>query len=738
VIRLPRSFLLLFAAAVFRAAQPLSAEAGPVATSTDFDAEFARAADLLEEGERAKAEEFLEAIRRRTNEPAWSTRAALLLAADDRRRGNAAQAAARLASVSAAPIGLEAYRQLARAEALESAGDIPEATAAAKSAFETEGSFALRLRSGLLLASLLEKQGRSRDALDVLIRASSTAATPGEVAEVAIARIRLANAVRDSVASREAARDLYLNAPGFDTLPSTPVWARKAASAVEPTLTATERGRLGSALVTAGDARRGVAMLGRDKPASWPEAERAANLLSLARGQLALKKRSAAEASAALVPDDGTPASYQARLFRCDLVASHLREGKNPPSADDPRLDPVRRGLEALATPSAPASVRREARERLLRMAADAGRFDEALAYARALTADDSVTTSGFEPLWLLSWETFRARDFPLARSRFEAMAGIYTDVSRARRLTYWRARCLSAEGDEKEAHRLFAGLAAATPPDVYARFAQKRVGGAARVSTEAVRDPSTATAAFARVDELLRLRMFQEASAEARALRPSRGRDLRQAQADFAIGRFLPAAAAVKRALPEIGTAEEGRVPDAWRRLYYPIEEGSFLTERASEFSLDPSVLRGLVRQESVFDAHAKSRAGAMGLTQLMPATAKTLARSVLRSRYRRAFLYDPGVNARLGAAYLRRLLDQFDGSSILALAAYNGGPSRIARVVRENPGLPEDELFESIPLYETRDYVRRVLLYAESYRELYPETGLKSQVAGPASGPS
>ena len=242
------------------------------------------------------------------------------------------------------------------------------------------------------------------------------------------------------------------------------------------------------------------------------------------------------------------------------------------------------------------------------------------------------------------------------------------------------------------------------------------------RLEREALGDPSTATAAFARVDELLRLRMFEEASAEARMLLPSRGRELRIAEADFALGRFLTAAVSIKKALPEIGTAEEGRVPDGWRRFYYPIEEGSFLPERAKEFDLDPAVLRGLVRQESVFDANAKSRAGAMGLMQLMPATAKSLSRSVLRSRYRRAFLYDPGVNARLGAAYLRSLLDRFDDSTMLALAAYNGGPTRIARLRRENPDLPEDELFESIPLYETRDYVRRVLLYAESYRELYP----------------
>jgi soluble lytic murein transglycosylase len=215
---------------------------------------------------------------------------------------------------------------------------------------------------------------------------------------------------------------------------------------------------------------------------------------------------------------------------------------------------------------------------------------------------------------------------------------------------------------------------------------------------------------------------MFEEAAAEARALPPSRGRDLRLAEADFALGRFATAAVAAKRAFPEIGTAQEGGVPDGWRRLHYPVEEGGFLIERAREFRLDPALLRGLVRQESVFNPAAVSRAGALGLTQLLPGTAKPLAKSVLRVRYRRAFLYDPGVNARLGAAFFRQLLDRFGGNSRYALAAYNGGPARMQRVLAENRGRQEDEILESHPLSETRDYVRRVLLYAESYRELYP----------------
>lgn len=700
----------------------LRADVGTLEVSTDFDAEFARAADLLEEGKRAEAESLLEAIRRKAGQSAWNARVAFLLAGDDWRRGNAAAAAARLQDANASAIGLEPYRRVRRAEALQIAGREEEAIAAARLAFEVEGPFALRGRAALVLARLLAKRRLFHEAGEVLARAAETAA-PAGIAEISIERIRFGLAGNDAAAVRSAARDLILKAPTADAAKTTPEFVRRAAATAEKGLSPVDRGRRGSALVAAGEARRGVNLLSRDRPSAWPGDERGRNLLSLARGQLALQKRKEAEATAALVPNDGSIASFEARLFRCDLVAARLRGKAATPAAEDPRLDPVRNALEGLMSPAVPAAIRRGAHERLLRFAADADRFDDALGHARELAREAPPSSmDGFEPLWLLAWRRYLAGDFPGARARLEAIAPLYADISRSRRLTYWRARCLSVEGRGAQSRPLFEALAAATPPDVYARFARTHAPKPAAAARETLKDPSTATAAFHRVDELLRLRMFEEASAESRALAPSRGRDLRMAQADFAVGRFLSAAAAIKRALPEIGTAEEGRVPDPWRRLFYPIEEGNFVAVRAKEFSLDASMLRGLVRQESVFDANAKSRAGAMGLTQLMPATAKSLSRSVLRSRYRRAFLYDPGVNVRLGAAYLRRLIDEFHGSTILALAAYNGGPSRIARIVRENPRLSEDELFESIPLWESRDYVRRVLLYAESYRELYP----------------
>ncbi len=714
---------ILFAAFWLLASAVLAERAFPRA-SADFDAEFARAADLLEEGKREEAERVLATLLQDADQPAWNARAAMLLGAADARREDWAAAAIALDAASAGPIGLEAYRNLRRAEALELSGLRAEAIEPARLAFEAEGRFAFRIPAASRLARLLEQQGQPEEAARVLALAAEAATTPDESAEVAIERIRLALARGDRLATQSAARDLLLRAPTYDALSRTPDFARRAAAEAEKTLTPADRGRRGRALVSAGDPRRGVVQLSRNRPQDWPEGERGSNLLALARGQFALKRMKAAEETAARVSDDGTLSAYEARLFRCDLVVARLGAGRRgAASGGDPRLDAVIRALEGLASPDVPASVRRGARERLLRYAAEREDFDAALAFARELSRENPDGLDGFEPLWRLSWGLYRAGDFAGAQARFEALGELYHAVTVSRRLVYWRARCLEHGGRDLEAQLLFAELAAAEPPDLYARFASDHVERPAHREEQAeLADPSTATAAFARVDELLRLRMFEEAAAEARILLASRGRDLRIAQADFALGRFLTAATSIKRALPEIGTAEESRVPDAWRRLYYPIEEGGLLPERAREFSLDAAVLRGLVRQESVFDANAKSRAGAMGLMQLMPATAQSLSRSVLRARYRRAFLYDPGVNTRLGAAYLRKLIDQFDNSTLLALAAYNGGPTRIARLIRENPGLPEDELFESIPFYETRDYVRRVMLYAESYRELYP----------------
>ena len=715
-----RRFSLI--AILWSSAAAVLADVGGRAVSTDFDAEFACAADLVEAGRRAEAERIFAEIVRASGQPAWDARAAFVLAASEERGGDFAAAARRLASVSAESIGLEAYRHLALARLYAATGRPGAAQTEARLALAAEDPFAGRARAGLRLAHLLESAGRRLEAAQTLGMAAA-AAEPAEAESIAAERILLALAARDPATARAIARSLLLSGTPASHLAEP---ARSFVRREEAALAPADRARRARALLGAGDASDAAKLLSAAAPSAWPVPERAANLLALAEAQRRLHRDRAAGKTLARVPDDGTEAAFAARLLRIDLDLYVLRGGKGRAAAapDDPRFDTLIERLAALTQAGAgvPVAVRSGTRERLVRLLCEREDFEEALVVAREFVRETSGTSGVFEPLWKLAWRSWIAGDPSVARQRIEAIETLSPEPSRLRRLAYWKARCLAREGRAVEAGALFASLTVGDPADLYALLARRRGAAAPVAHPPRATDPAAATAAFRVPDELLRVRLFEEAAAEARRLPASRGRELRLAQAEFARGRFFPAIVAVKRAFPQMGTVEEASVPDGWRRLYYPIEEGGFVAARARTAGLDASVLRALVRQESVFDARARSRAGAIGLTQLEPATARILSRSVLRVRYRRAFLYDPGKNASLGAAYLKQLVDQFNGSLIFALAAYNGGPPTMARVLAENPGREEDEIFESHPYYETRDYVRRVLLYAESYRELYP----------------
>lgn len=135
-------------------------------------------------------------------------------------------------------------------------------------------------------------------------------------------------------------------------------------------------------------------------------------------------------------------------------------------------------------------------------------------------------------------------------------------------------------------------------------------------------------------------------------------------------------------------------------------------------------ALVQAVVRQESAFDTRARSSAGALGLMQVMPATARLVARQI-NVRYSRDKLTgDPDYNLRIGRAYLAQLLESYDGSLPMALAAYNAGPYRIKKWGKKY-GDPRESLdqaidwMETIPIYETRNYVQRVLENLMVYRQ-------------------
>lgn len=150
-----------------------------------------------------------------------------------------------------------------------------------------------------------------------------------------------------------------------------------------------------------------------------------------------------------------------------------------------------------------------------------------------------------------------------------------------------------------------------------------------------------------------------------------------------------------------------------------FPMPFKDTVISRSREIGLDPAYVFGLIRQESRFIMDARSHVGASGLMQVMPATAAWTARQIGLRNFRPEQINDRDINIQIGTAYLKLALDDFEGSTALAAAAYNAGPGR-PRNWRNGPVLEAAIWIENIPFEETRDYVKRVLANATNYAAL------------------
>jgi soluble lytic murein transglycosylase len=152
---------------------------------------------------------------------------------------------------------------------------------------------------------------------------------------------------------------------------------------------------------------------------------------------------------------------------------------------------------------------------------------------------------------------------------------------------------------------------------------------------------------------------------------------------------------------------------PDWYVRLRYPLDYEHIVSGHAKNYDLDPALLAAVIYRESKFDAQAKSDSGAIGLMQLLPDTAKGIALHTGGSQFELSDLWDPEINVRYGAFYLRRLLNKY-GNVRLALAAYNAGQANVDEWLAEGKG---------IVFPETRQYVDEVLHARDIYAKTYAD---------------
>ncbi|MET0082711.1 MAG: transglycosylase SLT domain-containing protein [Sedimenticola sp.] len=151
---------------------------------------------------------------------------------------------------------------------------------------------------------------------------------------------------------------------------------------------------------------------------------------------------------------------------------------------------------------------------------------------------------------------------------------------------------------------------------------------------------------------------------------------------------------------------------------LRFPLEHHARITGNAEKQQLDEAWVFAVIRQESAFSRDAISPAGAMGLMQLMPKTAKSVAKRLRHPKPRKRDLLNPKTNIKLGTGYLRQVMNQLGEHQVLATAAYNAGPHRVKSWLPEKP-VDAEIWIETIPFTETRRYTQRVLAYSVIYEQ-------------------
>lgn len=180
--------------------------------------------------------------------------------------------------------------------------------------------------------------------------------------------------------------------------------------------------------------------------------------------------------------------------------------------------------------------------------------------------------------------------------------------------------------------------------------------------------------------------------------------------------------------AIRAAGKNLEGRPTSAERwQMCYPRMFASYVNAGAQANNLDPLLIHALIREESRYNPTALSRVKAIGLTQLMPATAYGVAKRLNVPLSGLSDIYKPEINIKLGSNYLSSVLQRANNNALLAVASYNGGPNAVQSWLKEHntAGYPDFDYFvENIPFRETRDYVRKVFGSYWAYENIYPGT--------------
>lgn len=357
----------------------------------------------------------------------------------------------------------------------------------------------------------------------------------------------------------------------------------------------------------------------------------------------------------------------------------------------------------------------------LARRALSQGRISQAYEIATHHGQQDGA---GFaEAEWLSGWIALRfLGDQQVALGHFSRMYERVTSAQSRARAAYWAGRACDMLGRGDESVRWY-NLAAVHITTFYGQLAAGRLNHDQLWPLPADPQPTAEEVESFERQELVRVARMLGQIKETDLVRPFM---MRMAELTDSPGtRALAASLSTTLGRADIAV----NVAKRSEREGVPlISSGYPVPHLNTPDHPERALVLGVIRQESAFYHQAISPAGARGLMQLMPATAAKLAKAMnvvfkKKDALANALTHDPGLNVKLGSAYLDDLLSDFNGSYILSVAAYNAGPSKVRKWMRDLGDPRQTEVdavdwIESIPYSETRNYVQRVLEGVQVYR--------------------
>ncbi len=356
------------------------------------------------------------------------------------------------------------------------------------------------------------------------------------------------------------------------------------------------------------------------------------------------------------------------------------------------------------------------------------GRKEEAVHFYTNVQKQFPKSQVRDDAAWRLAWLYYRSGELALAQATFRSLAAQSKNGPFATAALYWQGRAAEKLGESEAAKQLYRQIANGGEESYYQALSLRRLEqlGApleVRASTQpvAVSEPDPPMRAeltfhLSRARELAALSLHQLAVIEIdevnrRAKPPERLRALlmREYFNNQAYGRSLTLA----QLLP---------YSQSDRDLYrYPLAYWEAVQQKTLERGIDPYLVLALIRQESLFNARARSPAAAFGLMQLIVATAARVAKQIGLPAPTQEKLFEPELNLTLGTQYLKDLLERYSNNWFKAIAAYNAGEAAVDRWEREIVTDDIEEFVERIPYFETRGYVKLVLRNHRIYKRLY-----------------